>query len=224
MAQAGGFGSLLGAPVWKLAGALGSVYRRGSPDIRGIAQPGSAAVLGTAGRWFESSCPDQSRAALAKRPASGRQWPGIHAVQPPLRAKSAKPHRTSACRHRQIRVGDFSAQCPNGRRQAMHIPLARRCVLPGALVSSRRTSRAEMARKARLSGCRWRLEAALVRPCSRLARKGPRARRGADAHIAISSLSPPAIQLFPNVRSSAKFSLKISLRRNGAFVLKSRTF
>jgi hypothetical protein len=27
-------------------------------DIRGIAQPGSAAVLGTAGRWFESSCPD----------------------------------------------------------------------------------------------------------------------------------------------------------------------
>jgi hypothetical protein len=25
---------------------------------RGIAQPGSAAVLGTAGRWFESSCPD----------------------------------------------------------------------------------------------------------------------------------------------------------------------
>jgi hypothetical protein len=28
--------------------------------VRGIAQPGSAAVLGTAGRWFESSCPDQS--------------------------------------------------------------------------------------------------------------------------------------------------------------------
>jgi hypothetical protein len=27
---------------------------------RGIAHPGSAAVLGTAGRWFESSCPDQS--------------------------------------------------------------------------------------------------------------------------------------------------------------------
>jgi exo-beta-1,3-glucanase (GH17 family) len=35
------------------------VYRRGFPDNRGIAQPGSAAVLGTAGRWFESSCPDQ---------------------------------------------------------------------------------------------------------------------------------------------------------------------
>ena len=32
----------------------------GLPDVRGIAQPGSAAVLGTAGRWFESSCPDQS--------------------------------------------------------------------------------------------------------------------------------------------------------------------
>jgi hypothetical protein len=31
-----------------------------SLDSRGIAQPGSAAVLGTAGRWFESSCPDQS--------------------------------------------------------------------------------------------------------------------------------------------------------------------
>src|SRR5882757_2232846 len=29
------------------------------PTDRGIAQPGSAAVLGTAGRWFESSCPDQ---------------------------------------------------------------------------------------------------------------------------------------------------------------------
>src|SRR6266480_7921650 len=28
--------------------------------IRGIAQPGSAAVLGTAGRWFESSCPDHA--------------------------------------------------------------------------------------------------------------------------------------------------------------------
>jgi hypothetical protein len=53
------FGKLAGA-FGRLAGALGSVYRRGSPDIRGIAQPGSAAVLGTAGRWFESSCPDQS--------------------------------------------------------------------------------------------------------------------------------------------------------------------
>jgi hypothetical protein len=29
-------------------------------EHRGIAQPGSAAVLGTAGRWFESSCPDQN--------------------------------------------------------------------------------------------------------------------------------------------------------------------
>ena len=42
----------------RLAGAALSVYRRRFPDHRGIAQPGSAAVLGTAGRWFESSCPD----------------------------------------------------------------------------------------------------------------------------------------------------------------------
>jgi hypothetical protein len=42
-----------------LAGSALSVYRRRFPNDRGIAQPGSAAVLGTAGRWFESSCPDQ---------------------------------------------------------------------------------------------------------------------------------------------------------------------
>ena len=30
-----------------------------SRDRRGMAQPGSAAVLGTAGRRFESCCPDQ---------------------------------------------------------------------------------------------------------------------------------------------------------------------
>src|ERR1700736_5607592 len=46
-------------PRGRLAGSARSVYRRGFPDNRGIAQPGSAAVLGTAGRWFESSCPDQ---------------------------------------------------------------------------------------------------------------------------------------------------------------------
>ena len=35
------------------------MYRHRLPtNNRGIAQPGSAAVLGTAGRWFESSCPD----------------------------------------------------------------------------------------------------------------------------------------------------------------------
>jgi hypothetical protein len=43
----------------RLADGHLSVYRRGLPSDRGIAQPGSAAVLGTAGRWFESSCPDQ---------------------------------------------------------------------------------------------------------------------------------------------------------------------
>ena len=41
-----------------LAGAAASVYRHAFQEVRGIAQPGSAAVLGTAGRWFESSCPD----------------------------------------------------------------------------------------------------------------------------------------------------------------------
>src|SRR5690348_7754071 len=35
---------------------------------RGIAQPGSAAVLGTAGRWFESSCPDQQTAEFPGGP------------------------------------------------------------------------------------------------------------------------------------------------------------
>ena len=49
-----------GAPAALLVAAL-SVYRHRFPDDRGIAQPGSAAVLGTAGRWFESSCPDQKR-------------------------------------------------------------------------------------------------------------------------------------------------------------------
>jgi hypothetical protein len=34
---------------------------------RGIAQPGSAAVLGTAGRWFESSCPDQQNQLLSEK-------------------------------------------------------------------------------------------------------------------------------------------------------------
>lgn len=52
-----------------LAGAPGSVYRRGSLDMRGIAQPGSAAVLGTAGRWFESSCPDQQFQAMIRQTA-----------------------------------------------------------------------------------------------------------------------------------------------------------
>src|SRR5260221_13363254 len=37
-----------------------------SLDIRGIAQPGSAAVLGTAGRWFESSCPDHWNQILSE--------------------------------------------------------------------------------------------------------------------------------------------------------------
>src|SRR5206468_11189310 len=35
--------------------------------VRGIAQPGSAAVLGTAGRWFESSCPDQLNQQLIRQ-------------------------------------------------------------------------------------------------------------------------------------------------------------
>ena len=48
----------------RLASGFLSVYRRRILGPvhwadRGIAQPGSAAVLGTAGRWFESSCPDQ---------------------------------------------------------------------------------------------------------------------------------------------------------------------
>ena len=54
------FGDTGRAPLERLAGAAPSVYRHRFPEIRGIAQPGSAAVLGTAGRWFESSCPDQN--------------------------------------------------------------------------------------------------------------------------------------------------------------------
>ena len=38
---------------------------------RGVAQPGSAAVLGTAGRWFESSRPDQRQRWRAARWAAG---------------------------------------------------------------------------------------------------------------------------------------------------------
>jgi hypothetical protein len=50
----------------RLAGSALSVYPLGFPNNRGIAQPGSAAVLGTAGRWFESSCPDQNRWSVPK--------------------------------------------------------------------------------------------------------------------------------------------------------------
>src|SRR5947208_15182954 len=39
--------------------------------IRGIAQPGSAAVLGTAGRWFESSWPDQKQELSPHVPVRG---------------------------------------------------------------------------------------------------------------------------------------------------------
>src|SRR5882762_11590628 len=55
-----GLAALFGSD-WRLAGGGPSVYRHQFPTDRGIAQPGSAAVLGTAGRWFESSCPDQSK-------------------------------------------------------------------------------------------------------------------------------------------------------------------
>src|SRR6266852_2794552 len=43
-------------PCWSRRKRVSTWFPKG---IRGIAQPGSAAVLGTAGRWFESSCPDQ---------------------------------------------------------------------------------------------------------------------------------------------------------------------
>ena len=107
----------------------------GSPDIRGIAQPGSAAVLGTAGRWFESSCPDQSVrrcpiplwrpfktlddwlrcAATSARVFRGMAW---------LRAtNSDRLPRTFRRQHRHIGIGDFSAQYLNGRRQAMILRL-----------------------------------------------------------------------------------------------------
>ena len=45
------------APCWSRRKRVSTSFPKG---IRGIAQPGSAAVLGTAGRWFESSCPDHA--------------------------------------------------------------------------------------------------------------------------------------------------------------------
>jgi|ERR1700722_6494603 hypothetical protein len=42
-----------------LAGLALSQKRKRPTSIRGIAQPGSAEVLGTSGRRFESCCPDQ---------------------------------------------------------------------------------------------------------------------------------------------------------------------
>ena len=46
----------------RLAGIDRTVYRVRAPRRRGIAQPGSAGVLGTPGRRFESCCPDQGAA------------------------------------------------------------------------------------------------------------------------------------------------------------------
>ena len=43
----------------RLALRLARPYQRTPSWLRGMAQPGSAAVLGTAGRRFESCCPDQ---------------------------------------------------------------------------------------------------------------------------------------------------------------------
>jgi hypothetical protein len=68
-----------------LLAAFQACIDEGFPDNRGIAQPGSAAVLGTAGRWFESSCPDQtrspmkigcSRANSKEHPQVWRHYPG----------------------------------------------------------------------------------------------------------------------------------------------------
>src|ERR1700676_5208208 len=79
-----------------LAGDRLSVYRRGFPHDRGIAQPGSAAVLGTAGRWLESSCPDEiplefSRLLVAPQ-QSARSQPPL-APEPPIqpRARNQDP-------------------------------------------------------------------------------------------------------------------------------------
>jgi hypothetical protein len=41
-------------------------------DRRGIAQPGSAAVLGTAGRRFKSCCPDQQNPCKQRLSAMSR--------------------------------------------------------------------------------------------------------------------------------------------------------
>ena len=48
--------SCAGTPCWRPSKRVSTSLPK---HDRGIAQPGSAAVLGTAGRWFESSCPDQ---------------------------------------------------------------------------------------------------------------------------------------------------------------------
>ncbi|MGY3036134.1 hypothetical protein ACVIIV_005304 [Bradyrhizobium sp. USDA 4354] len=99
-------------------------------------------------------------------------------------------------RQRHICVGDFSAQCLNGRRQAIILRLRGVALFPAALVSSTRASRAETGRTTRPPGCHWRLAAALVTAFLRSTRAAPFGARGADVHIAVSLLLSPANQFF----------------------------
>lgn len=94
-----------------------------------------------------------------------------------------------------ISVGDFSAQCLNGRRQAIIFRLRgvaffRRHSCQIRLNSRTRASPAETAQMARPSGCRWRLSAALAPGSPRLAQAASIAAPGADVQIADSWWSP----------------------------------
>jgi hypothetical protein len=78
------------------------VSTRYSVDNRGIAQPGSAAVLGTAGRWFESSCPDQPNQWIISgfgRFYCLRTWGGRRgACARQTSSEGASPKLWTACR------------------------------------------------------------------------------------------------------------------------------
>ena len=71
----------------RLAAAQRSVYREaGRRPSRGIAQPGSAAVLGPRGRRFKSCCPDQNSARHVRRALERAK---------PMTARIYKPAKTA---------------------------------------------------------------------------------------------------------------------------------
>ncbi|TWB04516.1 hypothetical protein FBZ96_102993 [Bradyrhizobium stylosanthis] len=112
----------------------------------------------------------------SSRTAHGAELPGIH--------------RTFGCRHRQKGVGDFSAQCLNGRRQAMIFRLCGVALFQAGAISSMRASRAETVRTARPSDCRWRAWAAPGQMSGAAGQAVSNAPPGADIHTASSLRSP----------------------------------
>lgn len=105
---------------------------------------------GAGGLWRPEALPEALALVLHQTPLL-RDF-SRHCARRPA-AEFAKLLRTFGCRHRPIGIGDFSAQCLNGRRQAMIFRLSGVALFPG--ISSSRTSRAETAGTATPDDCRW---------------------------------------------------------------------